>query len=105
MSPSPDRIRETPGNKYIGINDTPCVRFPSIRRKSDTEYPNSHAVHSFTTRMHGRVREERRARRKGEGHTDSEDTEPEENKGEMDNFQDLQLGSITPLVCHKVGLS
>ena len=55
--------------------------------------------------MHGRVWEVRRARRRGEVHTDSEDTEPEEdNKGEMDNFQDLQLGSITPVVCHKVGL-
>ena len=51
--------------------------------------------------MHGRVREERRARRTGEGRADSEDTELEENK---DNFRDLQLGSITPLVCHKVGL-
>ena len=54
--------------------------------------------------MHGRVQEARRARRKDEGHTDSEDAEPEENQGEMDNFQDLQLGSITPLVCHNVGL-
>ena len=54
--------------------------------------------------MHGRVQEERRARRKVEGHTDSEDAEPEEDLGEMDNFQDLQLGSITPLVCYKVGL-
>ena len=55
--------------------------------------------------MHGRVLEEHRARRRGEGHTDSDDTEPEEDrKGEMDNFQDLQLGSITPVVCHKAGL-
>lgn len=54
--------------------------------------------------MHGRVQEESRARRKGEGHTDSEDTEPEQDrKGEMDNFQDLQLGSITPLVRHQIG--
>lgn len=56
--------------------------------------------------MHGRVRKERRAHRKGNGHTDSEDTEPEEEcKGEMDNFQDLQLGSIMPVVRHEVNSS
>lgn len=50
--------------------------------------------------MHEAVRRERRARRKAEGeNTDSEDTDPEEVfKGEMNNFQDLQLGSIMPLV-------
>lgn len=52
--------------------------------------------------MHCQIRRNRRARRNGNGdgnHTDSEDTEPEEErKDEMDNFQDLQLGSITPLV-------
>ena len=84
------------------------MRFPPTRRKSDTKeffpYPNSHAVHSFTRRMHGRVQEESRARRRGEAHTDSEETDPEQDrKGEMDNFQDLQLGSITPLVRHQVG--
>jgi hypothetical protein len=32
-----------------------------------------------------------------------EDTEPEdEPEGEMDNFQDLQLGSTTPVVRHEV---
>lgn len=51
--------------------------------------------------MHDAVKKERRERRKAEGmNTDSEDTDPEEGpKGEMNNFQDLQLGSITPLVC------
>lgn len=49
--------------------------------------------------MHSAVQRESRARRKAEGKiTDSEDTDPEEDKGEMDNFQDLQLGSITPVV-------
>ena len=55
-------------------------------------------------KMHGRVQKERRDRRKGdEKKTDSEDTEPEEEfKGEMDNFQDLQLGSRTPVVRREV---
>ena len=53
--------------------------------------------------MHGQVQKERRARRKGDGNkTDSEDTEPEEEfKGEMNNFQDLQLGSTMPVVRHE----
>jgi ribosome assembly protein YihI (activator of Der GTPase) len=52
--------------------------------------------------MHA-VRRESHARRKADGNvTGSEDTEVEErSKGEMDNFQDLQLGSMTPVVCHK----
>jgi len=59
----------------------------------------SHRVHSFTMGMHGHVQRESRARRRGDGNkTDSDDTEPEEEpKGEMNNFQDLQLGSITPV--------
>ena len=53
--------------------------------------------------MHGRVQKERRARRKGDKQADSEDTEPEEEfKGEMDNFQDLQLGSTTSVVRREV---
>lgn len=50
--------------------------------------------------MHDAVKRERRARRRAEGgNTDSEDTESDEEfKGEMDNFQDLQLGSMTPIV-------
>ena len=54
--------------------------------------------------MHGQVQRESRARRKGDGKkTDSEDTESEEEpKGEMDNFQDLQLGSRMPVVRHEV---
>jgi len=53
--------------------------------------------------MHDNVKRESRARHRAEGkNTDSEDTEPEEeSKGEMDNFQDLQLGSITPVVRHE----
>jgi len=53
--------------------------------------------------MHGQVQRESRARRKGDGNkTDSEDTEPEEEfKGEMNNFQDLQLGSTIPVVRHE----
>jgi len=60
-------------------------------------------MHSFTIRMHGQVQRESRARRKGDGNkTDSEDTEPEEEfKGEMNNFQDLQLGSTIPVVRHE----
>ena len=52
--------------------------------------------------MHNNVRRGR-ARRKADGkNTDSEDTDPEEEfKGEMDNFQDLQLGSIMPVVSHE----
>lgn len=49
-------------------------------------------------KMHSAVQEERRALRKTHGkNPDFRNTEPEE-KGEMDNFQDLQLGSITPVV-------
>jgi len=53
--------------------------------------------------MYGRVQRERRARRKGDGNkTDSEDTEPEEeSKGEINNSQDLQLGSTMPVVRHE----
>ena len=53
--------------------------------------------------MYGRVQKEDRAGRKGDGNkTDSEDTEPEEEfKGEMNNFQDLQLGSTGPAVRHE----
>jgi hypothetical protein len=50
--------------------------------------------------MHGQVQKERRARRKGDGNkTDPRGTEPgDEPDGEMDDFQDLQLGSTTPVV-------
>lgn len=60
-------------------------------------------MHSFTMKMHGRVQRESRARRKGDGkNMDSEGVNPEgEFKGEMDNFQELQLGSITPVVRHE----
>ena len=53
--------------------------------------------------MHDSAKRESRARRKaGANITDSEDTEVEEKpKHEMDNFQDLQLGSITPVVRRK----
>ena len=67
-------------------------------------YSKSHEVRSFTRKMHGRVQKERRDRRKGdEKKTDSEDTEPEEEfKDEMDNFQDILLGSMTPVVRREV---
>ena len=54
--------------------------------------------------MHGYVQRESRARRKGDRKkTDSENTESEEEpRGEMDNFQDLLLGSTTPVVRHEV---
>lgn len=50
--------------------------------------------------MHDSVKKERHAHHRAEGvNTDSEDTDSgEESKGEMNNFQDLQLGSMTPLV-------
>ena len=53
--------------------------------------------------MHRHVQKESHARRKGDGkQTDSEDTEPEEEpRGEMNNFQDLQLGSTMPVVRHE----
>jgi hypothetical protein len=47
--------------------------------------------------MHSSVQRESRARRKADKNSDSEEIEPED-KGEMDNFQDLQLGSNSPLV-------
>jgi len=60
---------------------------------------DSHAVHSFTREMHNKVKRESHARREANGHADFEDVElGEESKGEMNNFQDLQLGSITPVV-------
>ena len=58
-------------------------------------------MHSFTRQMHANIRRERRrAARRAKGmDTDSEDTGSDEGpNGEMHNFQDLQLGSITPLV-------
>jgi hypothetical protein len=59
----------------------------------------SHSVHSFTMKMHNAVQQDRRTLRKARGkNLNHEDAEPEEDKGEMDNFQDLQLGSITPVV-------
>jgi len=53
--------------------------------------------------MHGHVQRESCARGKGDGkEADSVDTELEkEPKGEMNNFQDLQLGSTTPIVRHE----
>lgn len=50
--------------------------------------------------MHARVQRESEARRKAHGkNMDLEDAEREEvSEGEVDNFQELQLGSITPLV-------
>jgi len=59
----------------------------------------NHRVHPSTIKMHGRVQRESRVRRKGDGNkTDSEDTESEEeSKGEMNYFQDLELGSTTPV--------
>ena len=53
-------------------------------------------MHSFTRKMHRRVKEERRARRIAGGkNADSEGAEPE---GEMNDFQELQLGSLSPVV-------
>jgi len=55
-------------------------------------------VHSFTMKMHKSVQKKRRERRKARGkHPYRRSGEHEEDKGEMDNFQDLQLGSITPV--------
>jgi hypothetical protein len=50
--------------------------------------------------MHSVVRQQRRDRREADRKNPSfkNAVAPEEDKGEMDNFQDLQLGSITPLV-------
>lgn len=63
-------------------------------------------MHSIGMKVHYRMQEERRARRKLEGDhgdTDPEDTESEEESMyDMDNFRGLQLGSITPVVRHKV---
>ena len=65
-------------------------------------HPDSHAVHSFTRKMHGSVRSDRRAHHKARKNAGSKDSElEEETNGEMDNFQDLQLGSITPVVRHE----
>jgi len=59
----------------------------------------SHKVHSFTRDMHRRVKERRARRIADRKNADREDAEPEEgSKGEMDNFQDLQLGSLSPVV-------
>ena len=58
--------------------------------------------------MHCRVKKERRARRIADGrNVNPEDGELEEgSKGEMDNFQDLQLGSLSPVVrCGRFALT
>ncbi|KAF9787772.1 caspase domain-containing protein [Thelephora terrestris] len=59
----------------------------------------NHKVYSFTRGMHSVVRQQRRDRREADRKNPSfkNAVAPEEDKGEMDNFQDLQLGSITPL--------
>ncbi|KAF9787771.1 caspase domain-containing protein [Thelephora terrestris] len=49
----------------------------------------NHKVHSYTMDMHRYYREKRRVHR-------AEGTKPED-EYEMDNFQDLQLGSLSPL--------
>ena len=50
--------------------------------------------------MHGHVKEESHTRHEADRkNAGSEDAEPEGGSvGEMNNFQDLQLGSITPVV-------
>ena len=59
-------------------------------------------------RMHANVARERRERRRADREakgmdTDSEDAGSDEGSdGEKDNFQDLQLGSMTPLVRREV---
>ncbi|KAF9652770.1 peptidase C14 [Thelephora ganbajun] len=58
----------------------------------------NHAMYSFTMKMHDAEREKHARRKAGRKDTDSEDIKSEEeSRGEMDNFQDLQLGSITPV--------
>ena len=56
--------------------------------------------------MHDHFQKQSRARRKGDGKkTDSEDIElEEESMGEMNNFQNLQLGSTIPVVRHEIDL-
>ena len=50
-------------------------------------------------KMHDAVKREKRARKAEGMNTDSDTTDPgEEIEGEMNNFQDIQLGSMTPLV-------
>ena len=53
----------------------------------------SHTAFSSTMKMDSRDQRERRARRKVDGDADSVDA-----GGEMDNFLDLKLGSMTPVV-------
>ena len=51
--------------------------------------------------MHDHIQRESRARRKSDW-KEAEDTETEEElKDEMNHFQDLQLGSTTPVVRHE----
>lgn len=57
----------------------------------------NHEVHKFTLQMHKHVRKDRRSRRGIQRNASRRNTDPNEDKGEMDNFQDLQLGSISPL--------
>ena len=76
------------------------MSIPSTRQGSGSKgffsCLGSNEVHSFTRKMHRRVKKERRARRIANGkNVDPEDAEPE---GEMDNFQELQLGSLSPVV-------
>ena len=63
---------------------------------------DSYAVYSFTRKMH-EVKKRRSARPQAEWTSaGSEDTDSEEEpEGEMNSFQDLQLGSMAPLVRHE----
>ena len=49
-------------------------------------------------RMHNSVQKQRRAYHKAHGKNLHSEATEFEDKGEMDNFQDLQLGSLTPVV-------
>jgi len=73
--------------------DAPAERTSSEQRPQMT-YAElmtrlNHEVHSYTRYMHVAAREKRLAGR-------AEGAEPDDDD-EMDNFQDLQLGSMTPL--------
>lgn len=59
----------------------------------------SHVAYSSTTEMLSRYQRKHRARRKAGGVADSVDADSEEEaEDEIDNFRDLKLGSMTPVV-------
>jgi len=90
----------TPSGDSISMTNS-LIKILSDEKRPQITYSRlmillNHEVYSFTMRMHKINREKSHARRMANGNF--VDYGPDdEDRDEMDNFQDLQLGSRTPL--------